>query len=47
MRLADISARLGRFLEKEPLQKSVRNDEKAIALLRRDYREPLLVPETV
>lgn len=47
MHLANISARLGRSLQWDQVQECVVDDEEANALLKREYREPFVVPETV
>jgi hypothetical protein len=44
---ANISYRLGRSLEFDPQTERFVNDDEANALLKRDYREPFVVPEKV
>jgi predicted dehydrogenase len=45
--LGNISYRLGRSLEFDPVQMRFKNDPEADALLKRQYREPFVVPEEV
>jgi hypothetical protein len=45
--LANISYRLGRSLDFDPHTQSFVNDSEADGMLRREYREPFVVPETV
>ncbi len=45
--LGNISYRLGRSLEFDPVTMRFRNDEEANAMLTRNYRPPFVVPETV
>jgi hypothetical protein len=43
--LANISYRLGRSLNFDPVRQRIINDDKANAMLTRDYRKPFVVPE--
>jgi predicted dehydrogenase len=45
--LANISYRLGRSLDFDPKKQLIINDEEANKMLRREYREPFVVPEKV
>ncbi|RUL89060.1 Gfo/Idh/MocA family protein [Tautonia sociabilis] len=45
--LGNIALRLGRKLHIDPATESFVDDEEANVMLRRDYREPYVVPETV
>jgi hypothetical protein len=45
--LANISYRLGRSLEFDPVKMEFRNDPAANAMLTREYRPPFVVPDKV
>jgi len=45
--LANISYRLGRSIDFDPVKQHVIKDDEATAMLRRTYREPFVVPEKV
>lgn len=45
--LGNISYRLGRSLDFDPKNMKFKNDEEANSLLKREYREPFVVPEKV
>jgi len=45
--LANMAYRLGRTIDFDPKTESCLGDEKASALLTRDYRKPFVVPESV
>ena len=45
--LANISYRLGRSLDFDPVEQRFINDDEANGMLRRDYRKPFVVPEKV
>jgi predicted dehydrogenase len=45
--LANISYRLGRSLEFDPASMKFKSDPQADAMLRREYREPFVIPEVV
>ena len=45
--LANISYRLGRSLDFDPVKQQFVNDDEANGMLTRDYREPFVVPEKV
>ncbi|MHC4579928.1 MAG: Gfo/Idh/MocA family protein [Planctomycetota bacterium] len=45
--LANISYRLGRSLDFDPVEQRIINDEEANEMLTRDYRKPFVVPEKV
>ena len=45
--LGNISYRLGRSLEFDPVTMKFKNDDEASAMLTRNYRKPFVVPEKV
>ena len=47
MHLANISYRVGRSIEFDPAKEQIVNDGNANEMLRRNYREPFVVPEKV
>jgi len=47
MHLGNISYRLGRSLEFDPVKMKFKNDPEADAMLTRQYRKPFIVPDNI